>query len=88
MAYEAYTATVKDIAQKAFAEWRMGNDAHGLIDRLAKDWNVEAWHCKDQLTKLINEQHFNRLLTREDDRITWAQRHGNDSGFDPYAIYG
>jgi hypothetical protein len=63
MAYEAYTATVEQIAQAAFAEWRQGNDTQSLVERLARDANVEEWHCNRQLTKLIIDNHHNNLLS-------------------------
>ena len=63
MAYEAYTATVAHIAQAAFAEWRQGNPTQPIIERLAREANVEEWHCNRQLTKLIIDNHHNNLLS-------------------------
>jgi hypothetical protein len=62
MAYEAYTATVEQIAQTALDEWFKGNETQPIIERLAREANVEEWHCNCQLTKLIINAHHNRLL--------------------------
>lgn len=64
MAYEAYTAMVQDIAQTAFDEWRKGNETQPIIEKLAREANVEEWHCNRELTKLIIDNHYNARLTR------------------------
>ncbi len=63
MAYEAYTATVAHIAQTALDEWFKGNPTQPIIERLAREANVEEWHCNRQLTKLIIDAHHNNLLS-------------------------
>jgi hypothetical protein len=52
------------IAQVAFAEWRQGNPTQPIIERLAREANVEEWHCNRELTKLAIENYQNNLLTR------------------------
>lgn len=62
MSYEAYTATVEQIAQTALNEWFKGNETQPIIERLAREANVEEWHCNRELTKIIINAHHNRLL--------------------------
>jgi hypothetical protein len=64
MAYEAYTNTVQGIANKAYAEWRQGNETQPVIERMAREANVEEWHCNKQLTKLIIDNHYDAILSR------------------------
>jgi hypothetical protein len=59
----AYEATIKHIAQTAFDGWRQGNATQPVIERLAREFNVEEWHCNRQLTKLIIDAHHNNLLS-------------------------
>lgn len=63
MSYEAYTATVAHIAQTAFDGWRQGNETQPIIEQMARDANVEEWHCNRQLTKLIIDDYHNNLLS-------------------------
>ena len=62
MTYEAYAATTAHIAQAAFDEWRAGNATQPIIERLARDFNVEEWHCNRELTKIIINAHHNNIL--------------------------
>lgn len=62
MAYEAYTAMTQHIAQAAFAEWRKGNETQPIIEQMAREANVEEWHCNRELTKIIINAHHNNLL--------------------------
>ena len=62
MSYEAYTATTQHIAQAAFAEWRRGNPTQPIIEQMAREANVEEWHCNRELTKIIIDAHHNNLL--------------------------
>ena len=59
----AYQATVKHIAQAAFDEWRAGNATQPVIERLAREFNVEEWHCNRELTKISIDAHHNNLLS-------------------------
>jgi hypothetical protein len=63
MAYEAYIATVNQIAERALAEWLQGNDTEPVLQRGAKDHNVELHHCRNALTRLINARHLDSKLT-------------------------
>lgn len=46
------------------------------------DWKAEEKGYKAQLEKDAEDYAF---ALQEIQRREWAQRHGNDSGFDPYA---
>jgi hypothetical protein len=46
------------------------------------DWKSEEKAYKAQLEKDVEDYAF---ALQEIQRREWAQRHGNDSGFDPYA---
>jgi hypothetical protein len=46
------------------------------------DWKAEEKGYKAQLEKDAEDYSF---ALQEIQRREWAQRHGNDSGFDPYA---
>jgi transposase len=48
------------------------------------DWNSEEKAYKAQLEKEAEDYAF---ALQEIQRREWAQRHGNDSGFDPYADF-
>jgi transposase len=48
------------------------------------DWKSEEKAYKAQLEKEAEDYAF---ALQEIQRREWAQRHGNDSGFDPYAYF-
>jgi hypothetical protein len=48
------------------------------------DWKSEEKAYKAQLEKDAEDYAF---ALQEIQRREWAQRHGNDSGFDPYADF-
>lgn len=50
----------------------------------AFDWTSEEKAYKAQLEKDAENYAF---ALQEIQRREWAQRHGNDSGFDPYADF-
>lgn len=64
MAYEAYKATVADIAETAYLQWCTGASVDQLVQQLATECNVEYHHCMYALTQRINKAHTDRLLTR------------------------
>lgn len=62
MAYEALIAARNYIAQEAFKAWQTGEDTDTIIERLAKEFNIDTYIIRSKLTQLINENHLNRKL--------------------------
>lgn len=54
MSYEAYKATVADIAETAYLQWSTGASVDQLVQQLATECNVEYQHCMQALTQKIN----------------------------------
>jgi hypothetical protein len=62
MAYEALIAERNHIAQEAFKAWQTGGDTEAIIERMARESNIDTYIIKSKLTQLINENHLNRKL--------------------------
>ena len=66
MAYEAYRATVKHIAETAHKEWVKGLPTDQLMVKMAQESNVGIVDCRQALSRVITEAHQNRLLERSE----------------------
>lgn len=62
MAYEALIAARNHIAQEAFKAWQTGEDTDTIIERMAKEFNIDTYIIRSKLTQLINDSHINRKL--------------------------
>jgi hypothetical protein len=66
MAYEAYKATVKHIAETAYKDWSRGLPVDQLMVKLAEESNVNIIDCRQALSRVILDAHHNRLLERSE----------------------
>ena len=61
--FEAYTQAVDLIARETFSAWKHGDSHEQVMKQLARDWSVELYDCRRALTKLINDNYYNNLLS-------------------------
>ena len=62
MAYEALIAARNHIAQEAFKAWLTGEATDTIIERMAKEFNIDTYIVRSKLTQLINDNHLNNKL--------------------------
>ena len=62
MAYEALISERNHIAQEAFKAWKTGEDTDAIIERMAREFNIDTYIIRSKLTQLINDDHLNRKL--------------------------
>jgi len=63
MAYEALIAARNHIAQEAFKAWKTGEDTEAIIERMAKEFNIDTYIINHKLTQLIHDNHLNNKLS-------------------------
>ena len=63
MAYEALIAERNHIAQEAFKAWQTGGDTKAIIERMARESNIDTYIINHKLTQLINDNHLNNKLS-------------------------
>lgn len=66
MSSEAYNATCKNIAERAYSQWKIGAPCDALLVELAKNFNVNLIDCRQALSIIITQAHQNRLLERSE----------------------